>query len=415
MKIQVIGGGPAGLYFAIADEEDAAQPRMSSCSSATVPTIRSVSGWCSPTRLSKRSRAYDRESYRADRRCTSPTGTTSRSTSRGPRIASAATGSAAARESTLLKILRPARARSGSRSCISPRSLRSIRGSSMPISSSRPTASIPACAETFADRFKPSVDVRPNFFSLIGSTRPFDAFTFFFCETEHGIFIRPLLSIRAAPLDLDHRDRSSEPMRAGLDKLDEEAARAFRGKACSPTSSRASADHQPVDLAQLSHYPLRTLGRRQCGANRRRQGDRAFLHRLLHQARNGGRDRAVRGVPFQRRGRDVGRPGSLCSRPIGATRWRRPSIRPTCHWSARACPAFLGHGPDPVRLGLMTRSKAITYDNLALRAPDFVTQVDQAVAGDVRGVEPDPRPLLQSAGAGEDGSRPSLRCFSRSG
>jgi anthraniloyl-CoA monooxygenase len=32
----------------------------------------------------------------------------------------------------------------------------------------------------------------------------------------------------------------------------------------------------------------------------------------------------------------------------------------------------------------MTRSKAITYDNLALRAPDFVAEVDKAVAQDVR-------------------------------
>ena len=43
--------------------------------------------------------------------------------------------------------------------------------------------------ETFADQFQPEVDLRPNKFSWMGSTRPFDAFTFFFRETEHGIFI----------------------------------------------------------------------------------------------------------------------------------------------------------------------------------------------------------------------------------
>jgi anthraniloyl-CoA monooxygenase len=37
--------------------------------------------------------------------------------------------------------------------------------------------------DAFAERFKPSVDLRPNFFSWMGSTRPFDAFTFFFRET----------------------------------------------------------------------------------------------------------------------------------------------------------------------------------------------------------------------------------------
>jgi anthraniloyl-CoA monooxygenase len=41
---------------------------------------------------------------------------------------------------------------------------------------------------------------------------------------------------------------------------------------------------------------------------------------------------------------------------------------------------------DPVQFafGLMTRSKAITYDNLALRAPDFVKQVDKVFAKQVK-------------------------------
>ena len=41
---------------------------------------------------------------------------------------------------------------------------------------------------------------------------------------------------------------------------------------------------------------------------------------------------------------------------------------------------------DPTRFafGLMTRSKAITYDNLALRAPEFVAEIDKVVARDVR-------------------------------
>src|SRR5262250_532044 len=41
---------------------------------------------------------------------------------------------------------------------------------------------------------------------------------------------------------------------------------------------------------------------------------------------------------------------------------------------------------DPTRFafGLMTRSKAITYDNLALRAPEFVKQADRVVAREVR-------------------------------
>jgi anthraniloyl-CoA monooxygenase len=41
---------------------------------------------------------------------------------------------------------------------------------------------------------------------------------------------------------------------------------------------------------------------------------------------------------------------------------------------------------DPVQFafGVMTRAKAITYDNLTLRAPDFVKEVDKSFAQKVR-------------------------------
>src|SRR5690349_21191628 len=43
--------------------------------------------------------------------------------------------------------------------------------------------------ETFKDHFQPHVDLRPNKFTWMGSTRPLDAFTFFFKETKYGIVI----------------------------------------------------------------------------------------------------------------------------------------------------------------------------------------------------------------------------------
>src|SRR5262245_36522640 len=58
---------------------------------------------------------------------------------------------------------------------------------------------------------------------------------------------------------------------------------------------------------------------------------------------------------------------------------------------------------DPVQFafGVMTRSKAITYDNLGLRAPGFVAEVDKAFAKQVRArgfdvdVEPPAAPMFQ--------------------
>ncbi len=40
----------------------------------------------------------------------------------------------------------------------------------------------------FADAFKPAVDLRPNRFAWFGTTRPFPAFTFYFREDEHGLW-----------------------------------------------------------------------------------------------------------------------------------------------------------------------------------------------------------------------------------
>ena len=43
--------------------------------------------------------------------------------------------------------------------------------------------------ETHKDHFRPSVDLRPNKFTWLGSTQPMDAFKYFFRETPHGIVL----------------------------------------------------------------------------------------------------------------------------------------------------------------------------------------------------------------------------------
>ena len=83
-------------------------------------------------------------------------------------------------------------------------------------------------------------------------------------------------------------------------------------------------------------------------------------------------------------GRDV---GAALSRFETA---RRDEVEKTQH-SADVSLVWFEHvnrfwNMDPTRFafGLMTRSKAITYDNLALRAPEFVKEADRVVARDVR-------------------------------
>ena len=72
---------------------------------------------------------------------------------------------------------------------------------------------------------------------------------------------------------------------------------------------------------------------------------------------------------------------------------------------------------DPVQFafGVMTRAKAITYDNLTLRAPDFVGEVDKAFAKQVRAkgfdvdVEKPDGADVPAVAAARDGSWPIAR------
>src|SRR5207237_1008097 len=81
--------------------------------------------------------------------------------------------------------------------------------------------------QLIADDFKPSIDLRPNFFSWMGSTRPFDAFTFFFRETEHGIFIAHCYQYEPQRSTWIIETDPQTFARAGLDKLDEATSARF--------------------------------------------------------------------------------------------------------------------------------------------------------------------------------------------
>ncbi len=92
-------------------------------------------------------------------------------------------------------------------------------------------------------------------------------------------------------------------------------------------------------------------------------------------------------------------------------RRRRDEVERTQH-SADVSLVFFEHirrfwdfDPAQFAFGVMTRSKAITYDNLRLRAPDFVDTVDRHFAGTVR------RAGLRRRRS----SIPCRRCSSRSG
>ncbi len=299
MKVGIIGGGPAGLYFAILTKKAWPQTQIDVFERNRPDDTFGFGVVFSDETLDDVRGLRPRELSR-DHRAISPTGTTSKFISRARRTASAATASAAARA-------RPAQAAA----CAGARARRRAASSSprsIDIAAAARDADLVVGAdginsrvrETFADHFKPEVDLRPNKFAWMGSTRPFDAFTFFFRETPARHLHRPLLSIRAGPLDLGDGDRSAN-LRA---RRARQARRGGIGRNfCEDVFAEELQGHKLIinrsHLAQFPDHPLRALDRGQCRPSRRRQGDRAFLHRFGHQARDGRRDRALRGVSRQ--------------------------------------------------------------------------------------------------------------------
>src|SRR5262245_32060371 len=237
--------------------------------------------------------------------------------------------------------------------------------------------------EAFADRFKPHVDLRPNFFSWMGSTCPLDAFTFFFRESDHGISIGHCYQYEP------HRSAwivETDPKtfaRAGLDKLDEAASARFAEglfvqelQGHRLITNRSIWRNFPTIRCELwVADPFVLIGDAKATAHfsigsgtKLAMEDGIALYEAF--VATGGRDVAAALAQFETQ--------------------RRDEVERTQH-SADVSLVWFEHverfwNMDPTRFafGLMTRSKAITYDNLALRAPEFVQQADETVARETR-------------------------------
>src|SRR4051795_1223255 len=237
--------------------------------------------------------------------------------------------------------------------------------------------------EKHAPAFRPSVDLRPNKFAWMGSTRPFDAFTFFFRETEHGIFIAHSYQYEPGRSTWVMETDPQTFARAGLDKLDEAASAKFLEK----IFAQELDGHRLITNRSIwRNFPMIRC-ERWTTDNIVLLGDaKATAHFSIGSGTKLAMEDAISLFEAFRKtgGADV--KATLQSFETQ----RREEVEKTQH-SADVSLVWFEHvkrfwDMDPTRFafGLMTRSKAITYDNLALRAPEFVTEVDKLVADDVR-------------------------------
>ncbi|HEU0147342.1 MAG TPA: bifunctional salicylyl-CoA 5-hydroxylase/oxidoreductase [Bradyrhizobium sp.] len=235
--------------------------------------------------------------------------------------------------------------------------------------------------DNHVDHFEPKVDLRSNKFAWMGSTKPLDAFTFIFQETEWGPFIAHAYQYESDRSTWIFETDPATFERAGLNGLDEPQS-AERMK---QIFGWFLGDHALLtNRSMWRNFPM-IRNRRWVKGNMVLLGDaKASAHFSIGSGTKLAMEDAIALANAMQRAPTVA--AALDAYEHG----RREEVEKTQH-AADVSLVWFEHLDrfwdfDPVQFafGVMTRAKAITYGNLTLRAPDFVAEVDKAFARQVR-------------------------------
>jgi anthraniloyl-CoA monooxygenase len=237
--------------------------------------------------------------------------------------------------------------------------------------------------EAARDHFQPETDLRPNHFTWMGSTRPFDAFTFFFKETEFGIFIAHCYQYEAGRSTLVFETDPETFARAGLAAKSEQESAAFLEGLF---AEELQGHRLIINRSMWRNFPMIRAARWVKG-NTVLIGD---AKATAHFSIGSGTKLAMEDAIALHRAFHAKNPQASGLEVASALEHfetsRREDVEKTQHaadvslvWFEEV-KRFWHFEPLRFAFGLMTRSKAITYDNLALREPAMVAAIDRLVA-----------------------------------
>jgi len=235
--------------------------------------------------------------------------------------------------------------------------------------------------ERYADHFQPEVDLRPNKFTWMGSTKPLDAFTFIFQETEWGPFIAHAYQYEANRSTWVFETDPETFERAGLKDMSEAESAALMEK----IFGWFLGGHRVLTNRSIwRNFPM-IRNKRWVMGNKVLLGDaKASAHFSIGSGTKLAMEDAI--ALFEALRREPSVEGALSLYETG----RREEVEKTQHaadvslvWFEHVA-RFWDFDPVQFAFGVMTRAKAITYDNLRLRAPDFVAAVDKTFARQVQ-------------------------------
>ena len=227
----------------------------------------------------------------------------------------------------------------------------------------------------YAEHFRPAIDWRPNKFVWLGTTYPYPAFTFIFKESEHGLWRVHAYRYDQSMSTFILETTEATWRRAGLDQADEDQTLAFAERLFAeelrghrllknrslwrsfPTVRNGCWHHGNVvllgDAAHTAHFSIGS-------GTKLAMEDAIALARALQ--RHGEVPKALSAYEEERR--------------PGVEALQR-AAQVSLEWF-EATERYHGRlGPLQFAVSLLTRSLRVTHDSLRLRDPGFVSRVDR--------------------------------------
>ncbi|HEY7727108.1 MAG TPA: bifunctional salicylyl-CoA 5-hydroxylase/oxidoreductase, partial [Candidatus Eisenbacteria bacterium] len=227
--------------------------------------------------------------------------------------------------------------------------------------------------ERYREQFRPEIDVRPNRFVWLGTTKPFPAFTFYFKQTEHGLWRVHAYQYEPGASTFIVEARETTWRGAGLDRAGEAETIAY----CERLFAEELSGHPLLSNRSLWRSFPTIRNERWFHGNVVLAGDAAHTaHFSVGSGTKLAMEDAIALVDALRANPRI--PDALAAYEAA----RRPAVESL----QRAAQASLQWFEDTERymnleplqfaFTLLTRSLRVTHQNLRVRDPAFVSRVD---------------------------------------
>jgi anthraniloyl-CoA monooxygenase len=369
MKVSIIGGGPGGLYFALLAQK--AWPRWDiTVHERNRPDDTFGFGVVFSDQTLDAFKAYDGPSYEMIRRRFAYWGDVD-VVYKGRTMRSGGNGFCGCSRVALLHILHDRCRELGVKLVFQKeiKNLEEVADSDLVVVADGINSII---REKNKDHFQPSVDLRPNKFTWLGSTKPLDAFKYFFRETPEGIILAHCYQYEDGRSTWIMETDETTWKNFGFDEKDEAAML--------ETLERVFADelegHRLIPNRSLwRNFPTIT-NKTWVKGNAVLMGDaKATAHFSIGSGTKLAMEDAIALYESLRTEKEI--KTSLKKYDTA----RREEVEKIQH-AANVSLAWFEHmrrywDMDPLQFafGVMSRSKQITWENLELRDPEFVREV----------------------------------------